>query len=697
MSHLLSSTQVRSRPQSAQGRLQSVPSASPPSGFSPAPPRQSLLSPASRPSLSPPSLLSPASRSNRVAPSTWSHQLLHNAQHLPSHLSTTSPTPSPTPPTPTPVSATLASLYLPSTPYLQSHLHLLSAQLGASLTLPYPNSHPSDEAIPRLIKAQVRTAMQREEANQPSGESHLPADIAYPFAHHSAALRQHLLTLSSLHSSFTRLTASITHHPSLHRLLVDISSAYVDLFTSLLTTLFTLNSHYHLHLHHLTFHLHSLHSSHSLDTATLQQRIQLLSSSHRSTDALQSIEAQQRQHLEELIHSLTDALRGQATEAVTDLSASPHPHELGHSATFHAHHLSLLLDALVKEREGGEDGRLEFTQLLVEGKQSARDLWTNTLQKRREDAAAKQREREEQEKRQRALLTSPRTPRLPSTASGYQLCVAGYTLVPLLSRFLYTPDAAHTPRASLVSRLISGPTVQSLNAQLLSLLASLPCTTGAKAFPAHILQVITTSYHPLLPPAQKHLVSLFTQCTAHHTSPLCQLLFPLIATGGVKGRPVSSLTLQMLAMGLRHLRPQLDKDLCLPLSALQAVMPGLIARLYQPTSLSVIGHMRGWMDGQVEGPVSAVAFLVEVAAKYGGLMVEWMTVIGGGKVGLEEVDLMMGEVDKVKWQAMGKEERGRVYVDWVDRCVEGRVEGAAEELMAFIDVLCLRGWWFRHL
>ena len=682
------------RPQSAQGRLQSFTASSSLVGSSSSSiPRKAFPPSPTRPTPSPSSLLP---RSNRVAPSSWSHQLLYNAQHLPPSTTFTSPNPTP-PNAPLPISTTLSSLYLPSTPYLQSHLHLLSSQLGSSLTLPYPNSHPSDEDIPRLIKAQARQAMQREEVHQPSGDSPLPCDIAYPFTHHSAALRQHLLTLSSLHSSFTRLTASITHHPSLHRLLLDISSAYVELFTSLLSTLFTLNSHYHLHLHHLTFHLHSLHSSHSLDTATLQQKIHLLSSSHRSTDHLQAIEAQQRQHLEDLIATLTSTLRGQAADALTaPISTTPPPHDLGQSANFQSHHLSLLLDALVKERECGEDGRLQLSQLLIEGKQSARDLWTNTLQKKKEDAAVKQKEREDQEKKQRAMLPSPRSPRLPSSASAHQFTMAGYTLVPLLSRFLYSPDSAFTPRGSLSSRLTPGPPVQSLNAQLLSLLVSLPPSTGVKAFPTHVLQVITTSYHPQLPPAQKHLVSLFTQCTAHRTAPLPQLLLPLVATGGTRGGGVSSLTLQLMAFGLRHLRPQLDKDLCLSLAALQAAVSGLVGRLYQPTSFSLLGQVRAWLDAQGEGLVNIVGFLLELAAKYGGLLMEWMKVVGGGKVGLEEMDLMMGEVDKGKWQATGKDERAKVYVEWIDRCVEGKVEGQTEESMAFIDVLCLRGWWFRN-
>ena len=559
------------------------------------------------------------------------------------------------------------------------------------------------------------------------GEEEGEDNVAYPFTEHSAGLRRLLLSLSALHSSFAAVTAGLCAHPSLQRLLVELSASYLALFTSLLSSLFSLNHTYHLRLHRLTFTLHTLRSTHSQHLASLHQRIDLLQTSTRSADTVQAIEARQREHHTHLIHTLTQQLRGQAAEAMAVKGGrgegaggvSVDVAEVGQDVQMQAHRLSLLLDALDRERAEGEDGRAEFERLLVEGKKGARDLWLSTLEKRKEDDAAKAKDRRERERKQLLSITpSHPTPRTASSPTLYRFATAGYTLHPVLSRFLYSADGLLSPRA-LSSLTAGGLSLHSLNAQLLSLLLALPSTTPASAFPSHLLTVITAA-HPVLVQARRHLVSLFSQCTLHRSAPLPALLLPFLSltpsssstpshhqppTSSPSPSP-SSFTLHTLTTGLRYFRPLIDKDLALTPSTLTSHIPYLLTLFHLPPPCppafpSLPHTLTAWVDGQVRGGagggvgVSVVAFLVYFAGVYAGGLVGWMKGVVGGRVGVDEVEAVLKEVDRGRWQAGGKEERGRVFVDVLERCVEERAETETEELHALLDVLCLRGWWLR--
>ena len=762
------------RPRSAQGRMQST-SPSPPS-TRPLP--SSPPSPLTHRSPSPshpriPRLCSSASpapsRSTKASPTSWSEALLANAPRPPSHPSPSlplplhaslSPHPAPplSPPLPTPPSSTLSTLRLPPTPYLRAHLALLTAQVGERAASLSPSIDEGDDDVTALVKREVkremreqerRRRMKRKQVGVGEEEKSVEADdggeggegaLVYPFTEHSAGLRHLILTLSGLHSSFARLTSTLTSQPSLHRLLADLSSAYLALFTSLLSSLFALNHHYHLRLHRLTFTLRALQSTHRAQVEALQQRVQLLQTSTRSSDALQGIEARQREHHTDLIHTLTSQLRAQAVDAMAtgrkggeggeeggdrrEVDAA----ELGQDAQLQAHRLSLLLDALDREREEGEGGRAEFERLLVEGKRGVRELWQATLGRRREEEAGRVRERREREKRQLLSVTpSPSTPRAASSPVSYRFTASGYALDPLLSRFLHTPDGVLSPRA-LSSLTAAGLTLNSLNAQLLSLLLSLPSTTSATAFPSHLLSVITAA-HPVALQARKHLISLFTQCTVHRAAPLPALLLPLLSSPSPSPSstsppssptprllppastpapltPTPTFALQVLTAGLRYFRPLIDKDLSLTPATLTSHIPYLLTLFHLPPPSPpafppLQSVLTGWVEGQVRGGVggglgvSVVAFLVHFAGAYGGGLVQWMRVMVGGRVGVDEVELVMREVDRSRWQAGGKEERGRLYVDFLERCVEAQAETESEVLHALLDCLCLHGWWLR--
>ena len=615
------------------------------------------------------------------------------------------------------MSSTLSSVYLPSTPYLRAHMSLLSAQVGASNAALYPNVREDDDDVTRLIKRQLKREMQDEERRRqrdgddgddlarssPPNED----DLAYPFTQHSAALRQHVLMLSAVQSTFAELRSTLSSQPALQRLLGDLASSYLSLFSGLLASLFALNSHYHLRLHRLSFSLQSLRSAHAHELSALEERVHLLTASTRTTDALQQLEARQREHHVDLIQSLTATLRSQAVAAMpAGRQDAVDVVELGHDASLHAHHLSLLLDALDHERAEGDDSRDRLDRLLVEGKRSARELWMNTLHKKREDAAEKAKEKKDRERRQLlAIHTSPSTPRPPSSPLGFAFAVGSHTALPVLSRFLYSAEGPLSARPTSSVGMGGATSLASLNAQLLSVVVALSSSAAVGQFPSHVLSIVLSA-NPSVVQAQKHLLSLLTNCTLHRTSPLPQLCLPLLmkaeptalsssssSSSREVGR-VSSFTLQMVACGVRYFRPVLDKELSLSPAALQSHVMGLLSLFFQPASFPLHEQLMAFVAEQPQLPsISVLPFLLHFGALYGAMLVDWMRLMGGGRVGLDEVDAMMREADRPRWEKAAKEDKGRVYAAWIERCVDDKAEGEADELYALLDVLCLRGWW----
>jgi hypothetical protein len=730
-----------SRPQSAQGRLQTSAlqhSRSTRNGsafLSYRDHKQSTV--ASSKALNGNSRTDNSGGSSSSPSASWSQRLLANAQSIaPSSHSaystyrarpSTSPHPVPIPAaTLDPVASALSSLYLPTDPYLIDHLRLLEAQLGRANVALYINDDENDGEVLRLVKKQVRAGMKEEErARQQTrqddndeqrktaadggseDDSSSSSSLSYPFTRHCQALRDHVLTLSSLHSSFSSLISSLSASTSLHPLLSSFSSSYLSLFSSLLSSLFSLNHHYH----YINYRLHAALSSsrehHLSQLRDAQQRIELLSHAHHAQHHLHRIEESERHHHEQQLRQLSSLLRHGAEEALTEAAAAAGSSkredvmELSGDSFLHSHHLSLLLSSLLHEDAEGDDARQRLDRLLVEGKKSVKELWQSTLAKKREDEAQKQKEKRSRERKQLLTITTlPSAASTPRSVSPAAFALNSFTLLPSLSRFMHNLDTITSPRSATASSTAAAQL--SLNAQLLSIVAALPPFATVQQFPSHVLSCILNAQSSV-PEAQRHLRSLFSLCTVQRQQPMPRLFLQLIATSSeASWTPArcSSFTLQMVTAALRFFRPLMDRELLLPLPTLQSHIAQLLSLFFQPSSSSLLTHLTGVLESHSLQPSMPVLdFAMAFASSYQLMLTDWLQlVVGRGRLGLAEVGEVLRQLDCERWGGaagtvgIAKEERVRLYVDWLERCSAAGNGTEVEELHLLLDAICTRGW-----
>ena len=720
------SSRQPSRPQTAQGRLQTSVSQQSRSARNASP----FLSyrDHKQTAASSSKTLNNSSGSSITASPSWSQRLLANAQSIApsSHPAYTAMRPRPSTasqPVPAPATAldpiasALSSLYLPTDPYLIDHLRLLEAQLGRANVTLYINDDESDGEVLRLVKRQVRAGMKDEERSRKQtrhdDEQQQPtasddSSLSYPFTRHCQALRDHVVTLSSLHSSFSSLVSSLSASTSLQPLLSSFSSSYLSLFSSLLSSLFSLNHHYH----YITYRLHAALSSsreyHLSQLRDAQQRIDLLSHAHHAQHHLHRIEERERHHHEQQLHQLSSLLRHGAEEAVAEArtaaaaggSQREDVMELSGDSFLHSHHLSLLLSSLLHEDAEADDARQRLERLLVEGKKSVKELWQSTLAKKREDEALKQKEKRSRERKQLLTITTLPAASTPRSASPAAFALNSFTLLPSLSRFMHDLDSITSPRSATSSSTSAAQL--SLNAQLLSIVAALPPFTTVQQFPSHLLSCILNAQSSV-PEAQRHLRSLFSLCTVQRQQPLPRLFLQLIATSAeASWTPArcSSFTLQMVAASLRFFRPLMDRELLLPLPTLQKHSAQLLSLFFQPSSSSLLTHLTGFLESHSLQPSMPVLdFAMAFASSYQLMLTDWLQlVVGRGRLGLAEIGEVLRQLDCERWGGaagsvgVAKEERVRLYADWLERCTAAGNGTEVEELHLLLDAICTRGW-----
>ena len=708
------------------------------------------------PSSSSSSSLQPRADDDEAPTTTWSQRLLINAQHIspalaqqyalptasPAYQSTSHHTSSSTH---APALANLAARHLPSSPYLQHHLSILASQLGSDLTAPHLTEREEDDPVRRAVKRAVRHEM-RHQTQQRAAEEHKEAADSppptYPFTEHATALRQHVLTLSKLQGRFDTLVQSVSRSSSMHSLLASFASSYLTLFSSLLSTLFSLNHHHHFALHHASFTLSAQQAEHAASLSTLQHRLRLQSSATQSSQHLAQIEQQQRQHSAQHVSQLYSILRQQANdvrqqaqqtaEQVDSSTAALGVKrdtmlELSGDTFMHSHQLSLLLNALCYEAEEEAAERAKLDALMDEGRKSAKEMWMNTMAKKREDAAAKLKDKKDREKQTMlaAAAASP-TATSPRSGSGGPYTANGFTLLPLLSRFMRGVQTLMSPRRNAASSL------DSVNAQLVNILVAVPAGVSVADFPAHLLTVIMTA-QANLQAAQRHLRSLFTHCTTNCQQPLPRLVLPLIAThtgktgqsvfsSGLTPRsgsraaaddatppalfPPASFTLHVVAESLRLLQKLIaagrDKDLSYPVPLLQAQVPALLTAFYVPAADGALqSHLLAYLDAQSLLPaVSLVDFIVQFAASYHGCLADFIRQQLASRAQLEwdELTQVMQAMcsSGKRWETAGKGEVARVYVEWTARrgelAANAGDESDVDEVSVLLDVLSLHRW-----
>ena len=701
------------------------------------------------------------------APSTtWSQRLLSNAQHIspsvaqqyalptaaPTHHSSSRRTSSST--SRAPVLANLSSRHLPSSPYLQQHLSILAQQLGSELTALHLTEREEDDTVQRAVKRAVRREMKQqtqqradEEQKETEAEHESSPPSVYPFTVHATAVRQHVLTLSRLQTRFDTLLQSVSRSSSMHPLLSSFSSSYLALFSSLLSTLFSLNHHYHFTLHHAHFTLTAQQAEQAASLSSLQHRLRLLSSANQSTHHLAHIEQQQRQHNAQQIHHLHSILRQQAVDvqqqaqhtadqvegSTTTAAAAAGTVrrdgmlELSGETFMQSHQLSLLLNALCYEAEAEAAERAKLDTLMDEGRKSAKEMWMNTVAKKKEDAAAKMKDRKDREK-QMMLAAASGEPSAVSprgfTAGPY--AANGFTLLPLLSRFMRGVQTLLSPRRNAASSL------DSVNAQLVNILVALPANVAVADFPAHLLSVIVTA-QTSPQAAQRHLRSLFTHCSAHCQQPLPRLVLPLIATytgragqsvfssgltpRGQRGTadeppppvlvPPSPFTMHVVAEALRSLQPLIaagrDKELSFPVPLLQVQVPALLTAFFLPSSDGGLqSHLLAYLDAQSLLPVASLVDLVlAFAASYHDCLAQYVRqqLTSKAQLGWDELTQLMQTMcsSETRWEMAGKGEVAKVYVEWTARCGELAAtsaggDGDVDEVSVLLDVLSVHRW-----
>ena len=708
--------------------------------------------------------LSHRSDDDETPTTSWSQRLISNAQHIspsvaqqyalpttaPTHQSTsrrTSSTPR------TPALANLASRHLPSSPYLQHHLSILAQQLGSELTTQHLTEREDDDTVQRNIKRAVRREM-KHRTQQRAAEEHKETEVqqpapppVYPFTQHATALRQHVLTLSKLQTRFDTLVQSISRSSSMHQLLSSFSSSYMALFSSLLSTLFSLNHHYHFTLHYASFTLTAQQAEHAASLSTLQHRLRLLSSATQSTHHLAHIEQQQRQHNAQQVSHLQAILRQQAadvqlqaqrTAEQVDSSTSAaaggvkrdNMLELTGETFMQSHQLSLLLNALCHEAEEEAAERVKLDTLMDEGRKSAKQMWMNTVAKKKEDAAAKIKDKKDREKQMMLAAASGSPTASPRGWTAGPYAANGFTLLPVLSRFMRGMQTLMSPRRNAASSL------DSVNAQLVNILVALPATVSVAEFPAHLLSVIITAQaNPQA--AQRHLRSLFTHCSAHCQHPLPRLVLPLIATftgragqsvfsSGLTPRsgraaaedapppgliPPASFTMHVVAESLRFLQPLIaaarDKDLSFPVPLLQVQIPALLTAFFvAPGDNALQSHLLSFLDAQSLLPAaSLIDLLIHFAAAYHECLSDFIRqqLGSGAQLGWDELTQLMQAMctSETRWEMAGKGEVAQVYVEWTSRCGELAAsaggDSEVDEVSVLLDVLSLHRWFVRNI
>lgn len=693
------------------------------------------------------------------APSaSWSQKLLSNAQHispslaqqyaLPSSASSTHTSTLRRPSsTRTPALTNLASRHLPSSPYLQHHLSILAQQLGDELTALHLTEREDDAAVQRAIKRAVRREMKQQTAAR-AEEEHKEEAIAdsqppqpppvYPFTQHASALRQHVLTLSRLQARFDTLVESVSRSSSMHGLLSAFSSSYMALFSSLLSTLFSLNHHYHLTLHHASFTVTAQQAEHESTLSTLQHRLRLQSSATQSNHHLARIEQQQRQHSAQQIAHLQAVLRQQAsdvqqqaqlTAAQVDRSTpAASMLELSGESFMQSHQLNLLLNALCYEAEQEAAERAKLDTLMDEGRKSAKEMWMNTVAKKKEDTAAKVKDREKQ--LVLAAATSAQAVPSPRGWAAAPYVANGFTLLPLLSRFMRGVQTLMSPRRNVASSL------DSVNAQLVNILVALPTSVSVADFPAHLLSMIVAAQtNPQA--AQRHLRSLFTYASAHCQHPLPRLVLPLISTytgkagqsafsSGLTPRsgkaaedappvpliPPSSFTVHVVAESLRFLQPLIaasggsDKELSFPVSLLKVQVPALLTAFFMPADDdgSLQSHLLSCLDAQSLLPAfPLIDLLLLFTSTYHDCLSDFIhELVGDGQLGWDELQQLMQTMcaSETMWEMAGKVEVAKCYVEWTTRCGELAAgvggDGEVDEVGVLLDVLSVHRWFMKE-
>ena len=654
--------------------------------------------------------------------------------------------------------ANLTARHLPASPYLQQHIAVMAQQLGGELTAQHLTEQEEDDSVQREVKRAVRREMkqqtkQRTEEEQKESEADHPAPPpVYPFTAHSTALRQHVLTLSRLQTRFDTLVQSVSRSSSMHRLLSAFSSSYLQLFSSLLSTLFSLNHHYHFGLHHASFALSSQQAEHEASLSTLQHRLRLLSSATQSNHALARIELQQRQHSAQHVQHLHAILRQQAAEVQQQAQQTADQIdgstaaaagvkrdgvlELSAETFMQSHQLSLLLNALCYEAEEEAAERVKLDALMDEGKKSAKDMWKNTVAKKKEDAAAKTKDRLEREKM--TMLAAAQGDPTVLTPRGWTAgpyTANGFTLLPVLSRFMRGMQTLMSPRGRNVAS-----SLETVNSQLINILVALPSSVGVADFPTHLLSVIMSAQtNPQA--AQRHLRSLFTHCTAHSDQPLPRLVLPLIShytgkaaaqslfSSGLTPRnqprpatasadtsalppalvPPCAFTLHAAAECLRFLQPLLaacaHRELLCAVPLLQAQVAALVAAFWAPAGSGgewVRGRVVAWLDAQaLLGAVSVVEMVLVFVTAYRECLSDFLRqelLSGKAQLGWEEMTGLMQTLcrSETRWEIAGKSEVAKVYVEWSARCGEvaayGGSDGDVDEIGVLLDVLSLHRW-----